>query len=70
MYVYICLLLFHFAISLPFFSMSVFCLVFFCDDHQILGLSKCGDSWWSWCWRWCDPITALLALHVFHLFLS
>ena len=23
----------------------------FCDDHQILGGSRCGDSWWSWCWR-------------------
>jgi len=26
-------------------------LVFpFYDDHQILGVSQCGDSWWSCCW--------------------
>jgi len=23
----------------------------FCDDNQILSVSRCGDSWWSWCWR-------------------
>jgi len=20
-------------------------------DHQIFGVSRCGDSWWSWYWR-------------------
>jgi len=41
-----------FYTSLPF--IFVFVLFFgfsFCDDHQILGVSRCGDSWWSWCWR-------------------
>jgi len=21
-----------------------------CDDYQILGVSRCGDSRWSWSW--------------------
>jgi len=41
-----------FTLAYPF-SLCLFSSLafFFYDDHQILGVSICGDSWWSWCWR-------------------
>jgi len=51
MYIYIYMIKITFISSLPFFIVFVSCLVFpICDDHQILSVSRCGDSRWSWCW--------------------
>jgi len=41
-------------ISLPFLSMSVSCFVFLFAVITNVGLSRCGDSWWSWGWWRCS----------------
>jgi len=37
-----------------------------CDDHQILGVSRCGDSWWLWSWRRCCCLVRLPAFFIAH----
>jgi len=44
-----------FVSSLPFLSVFMFSvwIFLFCNDHQIIGVSRHGDSWGSFRWWWC-----------------
>jgi len=44
-----------FALAYPFFWCMFLCLVSpFCNDHQFIGVSKCGNPWkYSGWWRCC-----------------
>jgi len=41
-------------LTYPFLSVCVLCLTFpFCNDHQIFGVSRHGNSLGSFRWWWC-----------------
>jgi len=51
----------YFYSSLLSLLVSVFCVVFpFCNDHQILGVSRYRNPWWSQWWWKCGNVVRMV----------